>query len=218
MRAGWVFAAAVAIAACGKEAGKGEGKGEPAAPAIDPQTVKRFTGDFDKPLVGIGPEAPADKILAALKAALADAPEVGFVMLEAAPGDKRVAGKGEAGYKGYRLLCKLKAPPPPHPRDSIEDPPPTLSVLLAHDRVWLLVSRIKDSYMISVGPSLEDDVRKLAAQLASEEWFAEDRYAELAVEGGVTTPTLLALIQGMCASFASFRIVAPEALTSRPEL
>lgn len=216
------MAAALACTACGKDAAKRGDKrdqGEPAAaPALDPQAVKRFTDDFDHPLVGVGPEAPAAKILAALKAALAEAPEVGLVMFEAPPGGGRVAGKGEAGHKGYRMICKLTQAPPPPARDSPEDSPPRLSVLVQPDAVWFAVSRVGDLIKVSITPTLQDQVRDVAAQMAQESWFVVDRHAEIAAEGGVSGGTVIAVIEGMCSDFAAFRIVAPEALTTRPEL
>jgi hypothetical protein len=195
------------------------GKGEAADQAAPPETqvVKRFTDDFDRPLVGVTTDAPAEKILAALKAALADAPEVGFVVMEPPPGGGRVAKKGEAGHKGYRKLCVLKPAPAPAPPSSIEMPPPTLSVLVTRDVVWFSVSRIGDVLKVAVGSTLRDDVRAFAAKMAQEPWFEFDRFAELALEAGVSGATLVAAIEGVCADFPALRIVAPEALSSRPE-
>src|SRR5690349_11445695 len=127
MRAGWIVAALGAIAACGN--------GE-----RDRSKVTRFTDDHGRPAVGIRPDAAAPRVVEVLQAALAAAPEVAVVALE---------------NGGKREVCKLKAAPPKPPRDphAVENPPPTLSILVEPTLVWYGISRINEESMSA--PTLE---------------------------------------------------------------
>lgn len=164
-------------------------------PSGDRGKVTRFKDDRGRAAVGIRPDAEAPRVAEVLRAALAEAPEVAVVALNGAE---------------KREVCVLKAPPP----KPGGEPPPTLSILVEPSLVWYGISRINE-YSMSA-PQLEV-IRAVGGDMAKDAWFSGERVAELAFRPAVPGALILTVIEALCPAWSSFRVVAPDALTSKPE-